>query len=229
MNLQIPLVAHFVYGLWDDTPMPKWFERTMGLWEANGWTIRLWTPLECEALIQKYEQYKNMWQRFPRKIQRADFIRYLIVFDEGGFYFDLDCIPGWRSLKMEIETKNPTSVFFIEHYSSLVDKIAKIHPIRKGLPEHPERLANFAFGAIAHHDALLAIINTVSQRFHAYPMIYGDPDYYVLYTTGPSALTRAIQNKRQEEEKNDIAIMKVAPWLQHLQTGTWRKSLGFNG
>jgi mannosyltransferase OCH1-like enzyme len=54
---------------------------------------KLWREDDCNKLIMKYPQYKQLYDNFREEIQRVDFIRYLILYDEGGIYIDCDVCP----------------------------------------------------------------------------------------------------------------------------------------
>tara|TARA_R100000951_G_scaffold112509_1_gene112964 strand:- start:1902 stop:2549 length:648 start_codon:yes stop_codon:yes gene_type:complete len=64
-----------------------------------GYDYRLWSLSDCEELLAEfYPEYIQLWGDFRHDIQRADFIRYLILHKYGGFYLDLDVSP-LRDLK----------------------------------------------------------------------------------------------------------------------------------
>ena len=214
----IPRVAHFVYGLWDDTPMSDLFVNTIQQWEQKGWKIKVWDKQMCEHLLVLYPEYKQLYDGFHRHVQRADLARYMIVHSEGGFYFDLDCLPvGHFSIP------NKDAVFFVETVitNDFVQETASI-PIREGLPELPTRIANYAFGAVVGHHSLLAVMEVVKQRTLKFPIPVAPVDYYVLFTTGPSALTRALYNLGSEPSLVIISKKKADHILKHGCTGTWR-------
>ena len=54
---------------------------------------KLWREADCNKLIMKYPQYKQLYDDFREEIQRVDFIRYLILYDQGGIYIDCDVCP----------------------------------------------------------------------------------------------------------------------------------------
>jgi mannosyltransferase OCH1-like enzyme len=54
---------------------------------------KLWREADCEKLINKYPMYRPLYDNFREEIQRVDFIRYLILYDEGGIYIDCDVCP----------------------------------------------------------------------------------------------------------------------------------------
>jgi mannosyltransferase OCH1-like enzyme len=54
---------------------------------------KMWDRPACDKLISKYPQYKDLYENFREEIQQIDFIRYLILYDEGGIYVDCDVAP----------------------------------------------------------------------------------------------------------------------------------------
>ena len=67
--------------------------RTFDYCVKYGIDYKLWGWDDMEALIDKYPQYRELWDNFRVPVQRADFIRYLILYDEGGIYVDCDVCP----------------------------------------------------------------------------------------------------------------------------------------
>ncbi len=53
----------------------------------------LWGKKEIEDLIEKYPEYEELYYGFRYDIQRIDFARLLILYDQGGLYLDLDIQP----------------------------------------------------------------------------------------------------------------------------------------
>ena len=77
--------------------IPKFKEYTTKTQQfANhyGYEYKLWSLKDCEEfLIEYFPQYIVLWTEFRHDIQRCDFIRYLILFIEGGWYSDCDTYP----------------------------------------------------------------------------------------------------------------------------------------
>lgn len=54
----------------------------------------LWTDVKCLKYLKTYHhEYLEIYQNYEYDIQRADFIRYFILYDFGGIYSDLDQYP----------------------------------------------------------------------------------------------------------------------------------------
>lgn len=226
----IPLVAHFIYGLWDDTPMPESYEMTLYQWKQHGWKVKLWNRELIEQVMKQYPVWWELYQRLPRPVQKADLARYVLIYQEGGFYFDCDCPPtsldSPKTLRDELK-QHPDwqAVYFVEHRISeaYAQNTTKLFPIRQGVPEQTERLANFAFGAVREHESLWLILETLTKRcglFNSPKWI--QQDYTILFTTGPDVVTEVIQTNRKKWKH--LAVLPHTPYMIHTCTGTWRNN-----
>jgi mannosyltransferase OCH1-like enzyme len=93
-------VIHQIYGVFDDgvriQEIPEYHfqvEKTKQFCLTHEVTYKMWDKPKCDKLINKYPQYKEFYYNMRHPIQRADFIRYLILYDEGGIYVDCDVAP----------------------------------------------------------------------------------------------------------------------------------------
>lgn len=208
----IPRTVHFIYGFWDSKPMHELYKNTMQAWEKEGAEVKLWNKEECEVLIaSQVPQWLSFYHSLSRNVQKCDFARCVIIYTQGGYYADLDCVPrGFSWVEAE-------AIYLVEHISAptMCEKIARVHKIRRGVPELSVRVANYFFGAKKGHASVLAVINKIQERCKENPNVVGDADYYVLYTTGPSALTRAIH-------EYDAKLIQYLNTIVHFQTGSWR-------
>ena len=110
----IPKLIHQVFWKFtdkelEDIPAFKQHQAiTKKFCNEYGYEYRLWSLSDCEELLNDfYPEYIQLWHDFRYDIQRADFIRYLILHKFGGFYIDLDVSP-LRDLK---DLLNNESIF----------------------------------------------------------------------------------------------------------------------
>lgn len=97
----IPKIVHQIYGIFNDNielndiPCFKTnTDLTKDYCKNNGYEYRMWNLKDCEELIcEYYPEYIDLWSEFRLPIQKADFIRYLILHHYGGFYVDCDVHP----------------------------------------------------------------------------------------------------------------------------------------
>ena len=137
---------------------------------------------------------------------------------------DLDANPGVSSLYDNDVTIYKKAVFFVETEvdEEFSKRQAELHPIREGLPESHERIANYAFGSTSNHMSLKLVLDEVERRWNKFQAITGNPDYYVIFTTGPSAFTRALLQVRLHPSVHVFGKEASHSLVNHISTGTWK-------
>ena len=86
----IPQVVHVT---WKSDQIQSVFADYLHSWLRlnTGWTLRLHTDADNRRLVQeRYPQLLDQFDRYGSNIQRADMIRYVILYEFGGIYADLD-------------------------------------------------------------------------------------------------------------------------------------------
>ena len=118
-------MIHQIYGIFNDgidwRDIPKYrdnVEATQEFCKLHNYEYKLWGLKECQELLNKeFPEYIELWNDFRYPIQRADFIRYCILYQFGGLYIDCDIRP----------VKNLESVFkdklFFVHWANDKDKL----------------------------------------------------------------------------------------------------------
>jgi hypothetical protein len=199
------------------------------------WEYRYFDDEEIRGFVAaEFPQYRQVFEQFPRTIQRIDFFRYLAVYRLGGFYFDLDVLL-WTELN---RLRDAGAVFPFE-------ELTLNRHLREAWGMDWE-LGNYAFGAVPGHPFLAAVIENCvrGQRDPAWlrPMMAGIPrlfrdDFLVLNSTGPGLLTRTLAE--HPETATDLCVLfppdvrDEACWHRfgdygvHLMDGSWRTRGGY--
>lgn len=93
MALLIPKIIHLT---WKTNQVPDVWAETLPSWKRlfPDWEVRLWTDDDNDRLVRTcipsaYRFYRSL----PYGIQRADFVRYVILWEFGGMYSDMDILP----------------------------------------------------------------------------------------------------------------------------------------
>jgi mannosyltransferase OCH1-like enzyme len=153
----IPKIIHQVWinDSWKDPSLkrdvPEEWKKSIKEWKRThpDWTHILWTDeLVLPYLEKNWPNYIDFYKNYEYLIQRADMIRYFILYDFGGIYSDLDLYPTENIEKYL--TNN--SDYFV--YSPNLDTITncfmislKNSIIMKTLINHlKDKLPWFAFG-----------------------------------------------------------------------------------
>ena len=68
--------------------------KTKRFCEEHKIIYKLWSEQDCEDLVESLELHlQGLYHNFRESIQKIDFIRYVILYQFGGIYLDLDCHP----------------------------------------------------------------------------------------------------------------------------------------
>ena len=92
-KLDIPKIIHLTYK---DHNIPASWKSTIPAWKKYNpdWEIRFWTDDDNRKLIEtKYKWFLHTYDSYEYGIQRADAIRYFILYTYGGIYSDMDIEP----------------------------------------------------------------------------------------------------------------------------------------
>lgn len=185
---------------------------------------------EVNAFVQsEFPQYFDLFQKFPYRIQKYDFFRYLAVFRLGGFYFDLDVFMA-RGLD---DLRTHSCVFPFEELS-----INRCLRRQYGMDWE---IGNYAFGASAGHPFLKAVISNCVKAQQSpewvRPMMQGIPrwfrtDFEVLNTTGPGLISRTLAENPSfarevtvlfpEDVCDDRTWHHFGNYGVHVMEGSWR-------
>lgn len=190
---------------------------------------------QVEVFIDiRFPQYRQLFDSFPYRIQKYDFFRYLAVYDNGGFYFDLDVFLA-SSLN---DLLNSGSVFPFEGLT--------LSTYLRNCCNMDWQIGNYAFGAAKGHPFLKAVIeNCVKAQQEPQwvePMMKNMPplskvEFYILNTTGPGLISRTLAENSElakdmlvlfPEDVRDVRYWnRFGEYGVHLMDGSWRMKSNF--
>ena len=95
------MIIHQIYGIFNDgiklKEIPQYYKSVMITRQyavENNIEYKMWGLDDClDFLKTNFPQYLKLWDDFRYDIQRADFIRYCILYKLGGIYIDCDIHP----------------------------------------------------------------------------------------------------------------------------------------
>lgn len=97
------MIPRLIHQTWKTSLVPEKWSSSVQKYralEAHGFTYKLWTDEDNRALIRDhYPWFLAQFDAYPYGIQRADAIRYFILYHYGGVYSDLDIQPKDRFLE----------------------------------------------------------------------------------------------------------------------------------
>jgi len=91
------MIVHQIFGLLGDTELSQLFldcqKKVINFCQINNYDYYLWDKIKCNHLIRKYQEFYDLYNSVKYDIMRVDIIRFLILYEYGGLYIDLDCYP----------------------------------------------------------------------------------------------------------------------------------------
>ena len=236
---EAPVIPRFLHRIWIG---PRVFPPYRDLrWIRSFDTVNddfktiVWKDTDVKRLIdERFPEFAALYRGYRLNIQRADLARYLVLYEYGGMYADLD-MSAVRPVR-ELLVDRPDKHFFcfveIVLGPARAREIGEGEPIRqKGkkmgfneIPEDTERIASYAFCCTPHHPVMGEILKEAARR-SAFPV---RRQYDVFYTTGPDLFTSVIHRCRTDHE--DLAVIEKSRadgFLLHHGSATWKTFVNF--
>ncbi|KAH3837719.1 uncharacterized protein LOC127877624 isoform X2 [Dreissena polymorpha] len=189
--VKIPRIIH---QTWKNTEIPRKLIGWVKSWLKNnpGYEYWLWTDESARALIQERHAWLlDTYDNYPENIRRADALRYVILYEFGGIYADMDV----ESLK----NLDP----MLRKYSCFVPQEPYEHPILYGNFEH--LVINAVMGCREKHPFMKSLMENLPYFSHM---------WNVLDSTGPHFLTNMYKqytHKHGDTNPMDSNAVYLAP------------------
>ena len=90
-------IPKIIHQTWKNNDVPKHWKKSPEMWKKYhpDYKYVLWTDEDNREHIKLFHQeFLELYDNYPYAIQRADMIRYFLLYDFGGIYSDLDVYPS---------------------------------------------------------------------------------------------------------------------------------------
>jgi len=215
-------MIHQVYGIFDDgielsdIPIYKQnVDETQKFCKLHNYEYKLWDLKDCEKLIEEdFSEYSQLWKDFRYPIQRADFIRYCILYKYGGLYLDCDIRPmkNLDCIFSSLETEEP---FYFVHWDNDKDKKAY----------------NAIMGSVKNQEIFLRIIEQVKKDYYEKSKIKTYETWkgrFVFQTTGHSMLERVFKKQKINKDKYFHNVLYVKNFDKGFDIGNCNTALFYD-
>ena len=196
--------VHQIYGIFNDgiplediSIFKEAVKKTKQFCKDNNYDYKMWSLEDCEKLLaEDYPDYIQLWTDFRYPVQRADFIRYCILFKYGGCYIDCDIYPIQSLQGPSLEDIFDSDQYFV-HWSNDTKK----------------KPYNAVMGSKKNNPLFTEIIKEVEKSFYEKEKmeIYKTwKGRFVFQTTGHSMLNRVIKKQKINKDKyfHDVLFIK---------------------
>ena len=130
------MIPKIIHQTWKNNIIPNHWKESPYYWKKYhpDYKYILWTDDDNRIFIKKnYPWFLHIFDNYPHNIQRADAIRYFLLYTFGGIYSDLDIYPK-KSLDIFINKyNNPNSCVLIK--SSQLGVVT--NSFMMSTPKHP--------------------------------------------------------------------------------------------
>ncbi|WP_051666125.1 glycosyltransferase family 32 protein [Pedobacter sp. R20-19] len=178
--MTIPKIIH---QTWKTSDVPEQLDTLRKTWINHhpDWSYKLWTDVDNRELVKEYyPDFLSLYDNYENNIQRADVIRYMILYKFGGIYVDLDfeCFENLTATlagKLCVFGKEPE-----EHCQMHQRELIVCNAFIASIPEHP-------------------FMELVLKELQENKKMYNDVDTQVMETTGPFMITRLYNNYKAQD------------------------------
>jgi len=90
------MIPKIIHQTWKNTDIPEKWKKSSDDWQRlhPDWKYILWTDADIRNHIKNnHPEFLELHDHYEYPIQRADMIRYFVLYDFGGVYCDLDLYP----------------------------------------------------------------------------------------------------------------------------------------
>jgi mannosyltransferase OCH1-like enzyme len=152
----------------------------------------LYNHIEADAYLREVWSSHPIYRVYSGakfRTLRADIFRYCILYEKGGYYFDIDCCVSvsLRSLHKKSESRLLT---YEETAASFLPSLETM-----GLYLRPElNLAMWGFGFAPHDPILLKVIDNIVKYYPFFKnKVFPDVKQAILLFTGPGMFTKSVR------------------------------------
>lgn len=188
-----------------------------------------WTDYNSKQFVKEYfpEWEKFLFKSKTNPAMVSDVFRYLVLKKYGGVYSDFDVeLINPEKLKEVVEENSFTAVTELKISKEFSEKTKNI-PIRGGVPEDINRIANYFMCCESNHPIWNVIFDEMEDRLKK--VVKVEEDYDVLYLTGPDLISTVV-NRNKKKFGLRVLSFKESSCIKHHCCGehTWKEMLKKN-
>lgn len=179
-------IPRIIHQSWRSKSLERFQQEWQKTWLENnpGWTYMFWTDKDNRRLVaEHFPWFLDVYDSFPRNIQRADCARYFYMLHFGGCYFDLD-FESMKGLDPLLQNVNVALAYMTTDISSEI------------------AIPNAFLASAQGHQFWLYVIKHVLTAFASVEIDKGDAHR----NTGPIMLKNAVAQYQLTSPTKDLTI-----------------------
>ncbi len=221
-SLQAQITVHYLWGLWDNYPLPLKYQMTIRYNERKlNAPSAVHDKEDIFHYVKKFSDefdpaFYELFQKIPRKVAQADLGRYIIIYYLGGLYLDLD-----------VHIKNPKEFLADLQYPNgvwLTEFVAPHCYVSPRQEPYGCQIAQYAFFSPEKGNPLL--LEIILEAFNRIKILFDEcgnnwTDDDILWATGPVVVTTRFHETNEKNYKL-LDRGQANAFLRHHCNAGWR-------
>ena len=195
---------------------------------AQGFDVRLWTLDRVQLWCEKC--FPDTWRilrNAPRPMMMVDYLRWLVVHEFGGIYWQYDLNPLVPMDQFLPQKCKAVRLFTESVQTPEYCQLMAFEPIRNGEPEEAIRVANQVFSAVPGHRFVKATMDLIVHRLQSSEF---KKDYDLLYISANAAVSCSYDRFGKSDEDVELLSRERTRSMVKIQfKGTWRTDANKSG
>lgn len=199
----LPRHIHQMFFYMTDKTLPERLDSARLTWENqhSGFSYTLWNSSMVDKLInESYPQLRDLYYGYSHWVRRADMARYLVLYEYGGIYIDLDIKSTGKDLENLYKTfTNTTDVVL---YLTSPPVVSNDFMITKS--QHP-----FMKHVICGLES--------ANRWYVLPYLT------TMFSTGPMFLHAQFKSYSEKQEIHLLPEAVMKKFVRHMTGSSWHQ------
>ena len=205
VNLSSGIIPNIVYQTWVSRSVPwRLFESIKEFRNLNkNFSFLLFSHEERDKYMKKNWGNRKIYEIYENSVfqpSKADIWRYCVLYDNGGYYFDIKS--GCSSPLSDFKISNGAIITYEDNNFLCVPSINIIKSDQFNL----NLIANWGFGFQKKHPLLEIIISNIEKYSEFFTnKVFENPKSAILAFTGPGMLTKSYIDYLESSNKPILA------------------------
>lgn len=197
------MIPKIIHQTWKTKNLPVDFAKYSSTWKNlyPEWDYKLYDDNDCLSIVEKYfPQYLDTYLNLPSPVMKADMFRYMILYQFGGLYADIDA----EALKPidNLISKDDSMIVGVEiDFDNLA--FSKFNPLYKNYyKKHniPKQYVQYVFLSEPKNPILYQILEYIKEKSHKSGISHTD----TFLTTGPAVFSHIVHNNIDKIKVLDV-------------------------
>lgn len=209
-------IHHILLGPLNDSPPLNWMKARNSCLELHSHYEQFyyWTDENSEEFLLKYYSwFLPTWNSYETLIQKADALRYFVLYHYGGIFLDMDL-----SCRLRLDSL----LNYLDH------RISSMEQIFFAVKAFPVGISNGFMISTAKHPLLEIVLRNL-KSYHRNFLL---PHATIIISTGPMFISIQMQLNRSiwnsilvlDGKENMLGGKRETPLFQHLGSGSWHQA-----